>query len=96
MVLIVNSIDFIPEAHCYLKINNGRIDLTSQQSNIRKIESEIIDEIEIEPEQVAEFKIEYHKAFLKRWISENNINMNFDEVWEIREKCITNLTKNAS
>ncbi len=94
-VLSVNSISFVPEAHCYLKIENERIDITSQQSDIRKIESEIIDEIEIEPEQVAEFKVEYHKAFLKRWISEGKIEMNFDEIWEIREKCITNLTERA-
>ena len=91
-VLLENSIDFIPEAHCYLKIENNRIDITTDNSDFEKIKRDILKELEIEPEQVAEFKIEYHKQFLTNWISDNEIYRNFNEVWEIREKCITNLT----
>ena len=92
-VLLENSIDFIPEAHCYLKIENNRIDITTDNSDFEKIKRDILKELEIEPEQVAEFKIEYHKRFLTNWISDNEIYRNFNEVWEIREKCITNLTE---
>ena len=92
-VLMENSVDFIPEAHCYLKIKNNRTDITTDNSDFEKIERDILNELEIEPEQVAEFKVEYHKQFLINWISENEINRNFNEIWEIREKCITNLTK---
>jgi hypothetical protein len=92
-VLMENSFDFIPEAHCYLKIENNRTDITTDNSDFEKIERDILNELEIEPEQVAEFKVEYHKQFLINWISENEINRNFNEVWEIREKCITNLTE---
>ena len=92
-VLLENSIDFIPEAHCYLKIENNRIDITTDNSDFEKIKRDILKELEIEPEQVAEFKIEYHKQFLTNWISDNEIYRNFNEVWEIREKCITNLTE---
>lgn len=91
-----NSIDFIPEAHCYLKINNERTDLTTNQTDFDKIESDIISELEIMPEQVAKFKVDYHKTFLKKWISENQIEKDFDEIWEIREKCINNLTEKAT
>ena len=39
-----NSIEFIPEAHCYLKINGNRIDLTTKKSEFKKIEKDIIQE----------------------------------------------------
>ena len=88
-----NSIDFIPEAHCYLKIDNIRTDITTYQSDFDKIENDIIIELEIEAEQVAEFKVEYHRDYLKNWISKNNMERGFDEIWQIREKCIENLTE---
>ncbi|TXD80565.1 hypothetical protein ESY86_20430 [Subsaximicrobium wynnwilliamsii] len=92
-VLIENSIEFIPEAHCYLKIDDRRADITTDNSDFEKIERDILNELEIEPEQVAEFKVEYHKEILTKWISENRIDRDFNEIWKIREKCITNLTE---
>jgi len=92
-VLIENSIEFIPEAHCYLKINENRIDITTQKSDFKSIEKDVIEELEIQPEQVSEFKVEYHKTFLKHWLLKNNKKINFDEIWRIREKCISNLSQ---
>jgi hypothetical protein len=92
-VLLENKIEFIPEAHCYLKIDDKRTDITTNNSDFEKIERDILNELEIEPEQVAEFKIEYHKDFLTKWILENRIDREFNEIWKIREKCIENLTK---
>jgi len=92
-VLAENSIEFIPEAHCYLKINDKRTDLTSEQSEFKKIENDIIQEREIEPKQVAEFKVDYHKEFMKRWLKETKSEFEFDHIWRIREKCIINLTE---
>lgn len=93
MVLDNNSINFIPEAHCYLKIGSVRKDVTFSTSNFEKVENDIISELEIEPEQVTDFKVNYHKAFLKNWIIENSIQKSFDEIWAIREQCIYNLTR---
>ncbi len=93
-VLQDNLLNFIPEAHCYLKINGTRTDVTTSHSYFKKIENEIIIELEIEPEQVAVFKVNYHKEFLKKWIITNNIKKGFDEIWSIREQCILNLTEN--
>jgi hypothetical protein len=89
--LVKNSIDFIPEAHCYLKIGDERVDITTESSSFTKIEKSLIKEIEIQPNQVSEFKVNYHKNYLKDWISENNISYNFNELWAIREKCIKNI-----
>lgn len=88
-----NSIDYIPEAHCYLKINGKRTDLTTKKSKFQKIEQDIIQEKEIEAEQVAKFKVDYHKEFLKNWLKDNNSKFDFDQLWRIREKCIENLTE---
>ena len=88
-----NSIEFIPEAHCYLKINENRIDVTSEQSEFKKIEKDIIQEKLIEPFQVADFKVDYHKNFLKDWINETKSKFSFAQIWLIREKCIENLTE---
>ena len=88
-----NSIEFIPEAHCYLKINGIRTDLTSEQSEFKKIEKDIIQEKLIEPNQVAEFKVGYHKNFIDNWLKESNSKFDFEHIWRIREKCIRNLTE---
>jgi hypothetical protein len=90
--LTENSIKFIPEAHCYFKINGNRIDLTTKESEFDKIKKDILQEKEIEPNQVSKFKVDYHKDFVKRWLKETNSKFTFNEIWRIREKCIENLT----
>ena len=90
-LLSLNSLTYIPEAHCYLKINKTVIDATSSDSNFDLIKDVILEEIVIEPNQVGTYKIAYHQAFLKKWIVENNIPFTFDEIWDIREKCIEKL-----
>ena len=89
--ILESGLEYIPEAHCYLKLNNHRIDITNNNSDFDKIKNDIIEEIEIEPEQVNVFKVEHHKNYLKNWIIENKIKIGFDEIWRIREQCIKNL-----
>jgi hypothetical protein len=86
------GLDYIPEAHCYLKINNRRIDVTSCSINIGNLESSILEEIEIEPSQVVDFKGDYHKHYIKEWRIRENIDMSFNAIWNLREQCITNLS----
>ena len=82
------GLPYIPEAHCYLLLNNRRIDITSPNADIDLLANDIMEEIVISPEQVNIFKVDYHKNFLKKWIAGNKIDMRFEEVWEIRERCI--------
>ena len=91
--LMENSIDFIPEAHCYLKINGIRTDFTTRKSEFQKIEKDIIQEKEIQPEQVSTFKVNYHIDYVKHWLIATNSKYEFHEIWKIREKCIQNLTE---
>lgn len=93
-ILSEHGIEYIPEAHCYLKINGKVVDATNPFSNFNNIKDSLLEEITIEPNQVGDFKVDYHKKFLKEWIFKNNINFSFEEIWEIREQCINNLSKN--
>ncbi len=92
-LLSKNNIKYIPEAHCYLKINQIPVDATTSDSFYDKIKQDIMEEIEILPNQVSDFKVEYHKAFLKKWIKETNQNNTFEEIWRIREECISKLSE---
>jgi hypothetical protein len=89
-----NNIEYIPEAHCYLKIDNSYFDFTVENPLYPKIKNDILEEIEIEPNQVSEFKVDYHKNYLKKWILETNQSKSFDEIWTTRENCIQQLSKN--
>lgn len=86
------SISFIPEAHCYLTINKHRYDFTSKEADFSRIEDDILHEKEIEPEQVIDFKVNYHQSFLQEWLLNNKSIYSFDEIWKIREQCIKNLS----
>ena len=91
-ILSDNNMDYIPEAHCYLSIDNQYVDVTTKDSDFEKLKNDILEEIEIEPFQVVDFKVNYHKEFIKKWLIENNIKFTFDEIWEIREQCIKSLS----
>ncbi|MEP0264654.1 hypothetical protein [Dokdonia sp.] len=91
--LTTHHLDYIPEAHCYLKINNKRVDITSSTSQFSNIEQDILQEREITPEQVAHFKVDYHKDYIKKWIIDQDTKFTFDALWKIRETCIKNLTE---
>lgn len=86
-----NKLDYIPEAHCYLKIDGVVLDVTSKESNFERIAKDIVYEKEIQPKDVAVDKVEIHQAFLKEWIVENEIPYSFQELWDIREACIKSL-----
>lgn len=85
-----NGLTYIPEAHNYLKIHDNYFDFTKPNSNYSEIENKILEEIEIEYNQINNEKIQIHKNFLKNWI-ENKPEFDLEKIWEIREKCISDL-----
>lgn len=85
------GLEYIPEAHCYLLIENQRKDFTSPTSNFARIAHYILEETFITPAQVAEYKVQYHQTYLKQWIKKTGSRFTFDEIWKIREQCIRNL-----
>ena len=93
--LLQNNLEFIPEAHCYLKIEELILDLTKINSKPTDFLDDLIEEIEISPEQITEYKVNYHKNYLVTWLDNNKqINLSLNDIWKIREQCIQDLANN--
>jgi hypothetical protein len=84
-------LEYLPEAHCYLKFNNEVIDITAQQPF--QFAGDLVEETEIMPDQITGFKVGLHKKYLSAWLNNNRgIGYSTEEIWTIREKCILDLT----
>lgn len=88
-----HGLEYIPEAHCYLKFNGIRFDLTAVDASFEAIQKDILEEIVIAPEQVTSFKVDYHQNFLKKWMAENAVSQDFATLWSVREMCIQKLSE---
>lgn len=91
-ILHKKNLDYIPEAHCYLKYKSEVIDVTSNQSDFDQIKAAILLEHVIEPNQIGDYKIKFHQDFIKSWITKEKLKYSFNELWIIREQCISNLS----
>jgi hypothetical protein len=86
--------EVIPEAHCYLRIDNQRIDFTSLKNRMEIIASKLVREQRIEPHQTNEWKELTHKDYLRKYIARNpTLGLSFDDFWSDRETCIAILSK---
>ncbi|MEA9414691.1 hypothetical protein [Flavobacterium sp. PL02] len=87
-----NNLDFIPEAHNYLKFENQIFDFTNPNSKPSDFESDLIIEIEMLPNQISNYKVEFHKKQLQEWLNKNEeIKLELEDIWKIREQCILDL-----
>ena len=92
-VLDQYQLAYLPEAHNYIKYQEQRIDLTNLSStNVSPFDS-LYEEIQIQPEQIGQFKMNYHRQFLANWLRTENKHYNLEEIWSIREACIAALAK---
>ena len=87
-----HGLQYMPEAHCYLKVGAAYMDCTKKTSDPEDFLNDLLEEREISPGQISSFKIDYHKKFLERWVRHHReIDMTVDELWQIREQCIKDL-----
>lgn len=87
------QLDYIPEAHCYLKMNNIIKDITFKSSEQPVFANSLLHEDCIMPEQIGDYKIELHQSFLMSWIDKGNIKLSFEALWKVREMCIAQLSE---
>lgn len=92
-VLEKYKLPYIPEAHCVLQIDQEFVDVTNEQSEFHKLEKDVIEFIEIQPEQIGVYKLEFHKNYLINWLQKENLQYSFEELWNIRELCIKMLSE---
>lgn len=94
LILDKYHLDYIPEAHNYLKWNKEILDFTSQTWISQNFVPYLLEEIEIKPTDITDFKVNYHRQFLENWLLENpKINYKIDDIWKIREECIAALSQ---
>jgi len=91
-VLSKYNIPYIPEAHCVLQIEDEFIDATNATSDYCRLKDDVLELLEIQPEQIGSFKVNYHEEYLKQWLVEEQSNYSFEEFWSIREECIKTLS----
>jgi hypothetical protein len=87
-ILAAANLEYIPEAHCYLKYKNKRFDFTKPDIDVNTFKDDILIEKEITPEQVGEWKANFQRTFIERWLLDNEMDFSLDEIWEARERCI--------
>jgi hypothetical protein len=86
----------LPEAHCYLRAEGRRIDVTrATHLGSAKPISGFLHEEEIDPTQIRNYKTDVHKQYLSRWIADN-VGLggrSLSDIWKIREECIASFSK---
>jgi len=92
-ILNEHNLDHIPEAHNYLKVGTQIIDCTFPKTTLNLSKDEIILEMEISPDQITDFKVNYHKAYLQKWLKEQPLlTISFEQLWEVREASIASFS----
>jgi hypothetical protein len=91
-VLSKYGLSYIPEAHCYLRYEGERIDVTGVPTGAEPID-EFLYEEPIAVGQIGVYKNDLHKRFLGEWITRTEVvhGRSLEEVWRIREECIAAL-----
>ncbi len=85
------GLEYIPEAHNYLRIQENIYDCTTENSSEINFINDLQKELEIQSNDVIEKKIKIHQNFLKIWAGNMNLDYNF--IWKVREECIVALSK---
>ncbi len=88
-VLKKYNLPYIIEAHTYLSYNEERYDYTFAKKSRMRWVDEILIETEIDTDQITHYKNSYHKEVLADWIKRDKIPYTLEEIWSIREECIT-------
>jgi hypothetical protein len=87
------NLEYIPEAHNYLKYRDEILDFTHKNSHPDDFINDLMEEIKIETSQIVDFKIKYHQDFLHNWLlQKQDIQYTLNEIWLIREQCIADLS----
>ena len=95
IVLNKYGLQYIPEAHCYLRYEGVRIDITRSGAESTDPIDRFLHEEAIVPAQIGDYKVQLHQRFLRSWIADKDLvgSRSFAEVWKIREECIAALAQ---
>jgi hypothetical protein len=91
VVLDAAGVASIPEAHCYLKVNDSRFDFTGLRLGATSPFQSLLSETAVSPENLAEHKKRLHASRLLNWAGQRGLSL--DDAWTIREACISALAQ---
>lgn len=95
-VLDKYQLNYVPEAHVYLRMGAKVIDVTKRSFANTLFLQDLLYEEEISPSQIGNYKINKHRDFIKEWLDNNpSISYDIQRLWLIREECIAALSKNS-
>lgn len=91
-VLARHGLESIPEAHCYVVLDDGPLDVTRHlPPGVEPITHFLLEEA-ITPEQTTGYKRDFHRRYLAARIEQGDFpGHTLDQLWEIREACIAAL-----
>jgi hypothetical protein len=89
-ILQAHQLPAILDAHCYLSFQNHIIDITNPKTLISSLNRNTVQAIMIQPEQIGDFKLQYHQQFIKDWVKPQP-PLTFEQIWSAREKYIETL-----
>jgi len=83
----------IPEAHCYLLVRDGVIDVTMPEGSPSGAERRFLREEAISPEDISTYKTAVHRRVLDDWLrAMGRAELELDAAWAIRDACIAALS----
>lgn len=87
-VLESAGLEGIPEVHCYLRVGEAYLDVTTTSSRYADFQKDILQERVIATEFVVKEKIAWHQEQLKNWLATSDLPFTFEALWNVRELCI--------
>jgi len=83
----------IPEAHCYLRVEDGVIDVTMPEGSPSGAERRFLHKETISPEDISTYKTAVHRRVLNDWLrAVGHAELGLNAAWAIREACIAALS----
>lgn len=94
-VLEASGLSRIPEAHCYLRFGDARVDVTRSGVDPAPDVVEPCAEQTIDPPQIGDYKVAYHREHMREWLERQSPRpaLGVEELWALRERCIAALTQ---
>jgi hypothetical protein len=92
-ILARHDLVCVPEAHCYLRDHNQRLDFTGVEVGTESPFDCLLTEEIVDPATVLSYKPQMHRAFILEWSRERGLDPAL--VWRAREECIEELSKLA-
>jgi hypothetical protein len=92
-VLRAASCPSIPEAHCYLRVGEERLDFTGLPQGLASPFESLLEEHALPPQRLAEEKPRLHRRALERWAP--TVGLSVEAAWSLREACIAALAQRS-